>query len=524
VASLTLPVLTIEPGTEINWGTDTRLFSGVGAPGEVVIDAETDPVVMGSTDPAPSPGRWDGLEFGPYDTGSHVDGLQMKHPERGIRVYGSDSFTSATVTVDHVETQYAQLHGVIVDEYGSIDMRNVTVLDGVDDGVHLEGNVVAFENNTISGNDGIGLGITPAALSMLGSGNTYTGNGDERIHVLAGNYDVTEDVLWEKQTSPYVLHGSLTIGGDLNPTLTLGDGVIFECWPTSGVDVTRGSLQLVPGPQGVLFTSSRDTPSPGDWRGVRFLDNSIIGPNRLEGLTVEYGGLHPNQGGLWLGADNPSITGVSGNEITGNAVPIDISHQSLFNALQDDNLLTGNDEDVVVLALRYPDGYSHTSLTVPNVGLPWRIMDQLIIADHSADPVLTIEAGNRVEFGPEGWILLGTWGDQGRLEALSTASEPIVFTSMAPTPAPGDWYGLSFQRDSTGLMQHVTVEYGGGGDVTTSVSNGGVNFRWGTDVIWEDGVIRHSANYGATQNDIGSTPPDLTGITFVDNALGDMNW
>lgn len=52
---------------------------------------------------------------------------------------------------------------------------------------------------------------------------------------------------------------------------------------------------------------------------------------------------------------------------------------------------------------------------------------------------LTIEAGTRIE-GDAGSVLVISTG--GNIEAVGTAAAPIVFTSSALTPAPGDWGGL----------------------------------------------------------------------------------
>jgi hypothetical protein len=52
---------------------------------------------------------------------------------------------------------------------------------------------------------------------------------------------------------------------------------------------------------------------------------------------------------------------------------------------------------------------------------------------------LTIQAGARVE-GDAGSVLVISTG--GNIEARGTAAQPIVFTSSAITPAPGDWGGI----------------------------------------------------------------------------------
>jgi hypothetical protein len=51
----------------------------------------------------------------------------------------------------------------------------------------------------------------------------------------------------------------------------------------------------------------------------------------------------------------------------------------------------------------------------------------------------------------------------GSIVAAGTAAQPIVFTSAADTPAPGDWVGISFTSTTTpaNVLDHVSLEYTG---------------------------------------------------------------
>ncbi len=54
----------------------------------------------------------------------------------------------------------------------------------------------------------------------------------------------------------------------------------------------------------------------------------------------------------------------------------------------------------------------------------------------------------------------------GALVAEGTASEPVIFTSDMPNPAPGDWHGIYFAAhsdDAITSLQHCVIEYGGAG-------------------------------------------------------------
>src|SRR3954452_24656771 len=46
----------------------------------------------------------------------------------------------------------------------------------------------------------------------------------------------------------------------------------------------------------------------------------------------------------------------------------------------------------------------------------------------------------------------------GALVAKGTEAKPIVLTSVAATPAAGDWSGLAFNGIGASVLDHVTIE------------------------------------------------------------------
>lgn len=82
---------------------------------------------------------------------------------------------------------------------------------------------------------------------------------------------------------------------------------------------------------------------------------------------------------------------------------------------------------------------------------------------------LTIEPGVTVKFDSQKLIQI-----DGQLVAKGTQSEPIIFTSNQPSPAPGDWAGIQFTDTSVdaaydgagnylsgSIMQYCRIQYGG---------------------------------------------------------------
>lgn len=84
---------------------------------------------------------------------------------------------------------------------------------------------------------------------------------------------------------------------------------------------------------------------------------------------------------------------------------------------------------------------------------------------------------------------------RGSLLAGGTPDQPILFTSSAPAPAPGDWRGLGFAEDhSASLLHDVVVEYAGKDGSAAIELQGGA--------LWvRDSEVRHGSHAGITAYD-----------------------
>ncbi len=111
----------------------------------------------------------------------------------------------------------------------------------------------------------------------------------------------------------------------------------------------------------------------------------------------------------------------------------------------------------------------HESLSfgvVPNVWGPGPVdLNFTTVVGRSGE--LTIVPGTRISF-PAGSALRV----QGKLTAVGTASLPILFSSIAPVPAPGDWNVVSFieTADNSSRISHAEVRYSSGGIRVLGVS------------------------------------------------------
>ncbi len=95
---------------------------------------------------------------------------------------------------------------------------------------------------------------------------------------------------------------------------------------------------------------------------------------------------------------------------------------------------------------------------------------------------LTIASGTVVRFSADAGLIV-----QGALDAQGNSSDPIVFTSAADNPSPGDWDYIKFDQPSgSSALKFCTIEYA---DI-------GLWLYGTSSVTVEDNTIRNCAQYG----------------------------
>ena len=115
----------------------------------------------------------------------------------------------------------------------------------------------------------------------------------------------------------------------------------------------------------------------------------------------------------------------------------------------------------------------------------WELINSpyIVVGDISVlgDSLLMIEAGVEVRF--DGFYQLVAYGI---LSAIGTESEPILFTSNASTPNPGDWYNIELSDFC--IMQHCIVEYAGQPEPATN--RFAIRLSGSSEIL--NNVIRHN--------------------------------
>ena len=191
-----------------------------------------------------------------------------------------------------------------------------------------------------------------------------------------------------------------------------------------------------------------------------------------------------------LSFDHVTITGSHGNGIhlpatrftadsswvviTGSAgYPIRATPSSLGSLPT--GVYTGNGHDEIVVTGDQGSGTDvEEDMAVHNLGVPYHVGDKgssATIRVGTAAPTslvtLTIEPGVTLRFEKDGTLrMMGYAGPDvasGALVAVGRPDAPIVFTSAADAPAPGDWIGVEFRSRPAPIdvMTFVRIEYAG---------------------------------------------------------------
>lgn len=99
-----------------------------------------------------------------------------------------------------------------------------------------------------------------------------------------------------------------------------------------------------------------------------------------------------------------------------------------------------------------PGGTLTADTVWTSAGSPYLVNGNIVVDE---EVTLTVEAGVVVRFDATRLTVRGNLSVQG------TAEHPVVFTSAADTPQPGDWYALRFQGGSSAMLKHCEIAFAG---------------------------------------------------------------
>ena len=262
--------------------------------------------------------------------------------------------------------------------------------------------------------------------------------------------DIDVNTTWTFDNGPYIIDTAVSIND--GATLIIDAQIEVRFRPGTSMSVVNGGMLRVNGDPGkpVVFTSDAVVPAAGDWVSVNILDG---GSASFDYCEIKYAG----EGGS-TGALNIFSTGIvtldqcdihdnvdDGIQISGGAGVSPVFTNVIIRNNGDGAVeqggdtspeyanvtLTGNGQDGVLLIGDYS-----TQVELDGSGLNGAPFIPNTRVNINAGGEVTVTAGTTLAFTNEGELDVNSGGD---LQVRGAPENPVLFTSNASAPAPGDW-------------------------------------------------------------------------------------
>jgi hypothetical protein len=407
---------------------------------------------------------------------------------------------------------------------------------GDDDATGGDDDATSGDDDAAGDDDAVGDDdVTGGDDDVTGGDDDQTGDDDSTDVGSEHCGTVDSSQTWTLVNSPHHVSCDVLVEGGAGPILTLEPGVEIRFDADTGLYVGRnaaGGLSATGTGDAPIVLDGSSSTDPGAWSGVWFGAQTLPGSAELSYVTIRHaGGANTRAGleahGAQLAAVHLAVEGSAdyGLFLADGAgfVPGSTSltlHSSGWYGMHIDarmvsTLPPGDFADNTIDGIELGDGTVSATARWDDPGAPFYVASNLYVQG-DAGPVLTLGPGVVLAFlGGKGLYVAGD-GRPGALAIEGTADDPVLLTTAGQLK-PGFWSGVQFNDetiDAKSVLEHFTIEYGGGANLEADVE-----LRDASPTL-SDGVIRHSEQWGVCQS--GASAPVLTGITYEDNASGDV--
>ena len=274
---------------------------------------------------------------------------------------------------------------------------------------------------------------------------------DEAVVVRGGGVltiDPGVDVVWVE--TPDAEIGAITVqsGGTLNAVGLPGSPITFSATHSlgwTGISVEDGATANL---EYCSLVGAGYNSNPSLRLGV---STTAVRHTAIDGGGGD--GIQLNGSGNECVIEDLTVTGCAGNAVlqtTGDMNP----HILGVN-------FSGNGENAVMIWAGTPSlAGVFREVNWQMTGAPYVVSGWYATGENG---VLTIGPGVRVEFtgSPSARQSSIAAGPQGVLNVDGTQENPVVFTSHAASPAPGDWADLAINEEGAGSLENFIIEYAG---------------------------------------------------------------
>lgn len=513
--------ITIEPGTIVRVQNGyTIKFSGQNTELQATGTAEA-PITFTSDLTTPTSGCWGGLYF---ESGINTTSmLKYCKIEYAGSSNGAINLNSATISVENCEISKSAKYGV---KAGS-------------------NSFVSFVNNTIKECTNYAITISAKDAGSIGKGNQIVS--EMGIEITGGTIS-TGEIVWKKQTVPYIISDYLYIKGANNPKLTIDKGTTVLIKNgltikvggsgTYGTLVANGTTDSM-----IVISSASSTPQDGDWDFILFDEGSTN--CLLEYCEIKYGGGNSSWG--MIDIENNAIVSIKNckisnskyyaietenstngfSEFTNNELSKSSGHIIKVKGLHVATIGTGNtfatDANSGILVTGASESYIYirNNCQWNKQSVAYFIEDPLVIRNNAT---LTIDPGVVMKFISGKYLQVGLSDEYGKLVAEGTGAEQITFTSSSPTPQKGDWGSIRFTTKtmSGSILEYCKISYGGYS--SSFKGNITVDPCGSNNPTIVDCEIAYSKYFGVYKKKVNNVygDPSLYNNSLHDNESGDI--
>ena len=411
-------------------------------------------------------------------------------------------YSSDLLITGNTITQNFQ-QGVSIRWSSAVTLSGNTLTENYGEGLLLWQSPSTISDNDFTNNVGAPIRADIQSLATI-KGNTGTGNGQNLIELQGGT--IMSEAIWGANGLPYLVTGDVRVRAadpaDPPVVLTIEPGANLYFRSGTSLQIgenSRAGVLAAYGTAALPISFSVDPAQGGSayWGGLRFEWEAEGSPSRLQfchidsavtGIVIEenaapiidqclleqhrdYGIEFPE---IWCEGDTclTRSAEVTANTFAHNGMAAIRMPAANVHRIVDNSGTDGPYDYIEV----YGDTIRFDSVWMNNdPSLPYVVTTELGIYNDNwgSDivPSLTIAPGTIIRFAGEysglsaGRFLYTEMGEEsspGVVSAQGTADEPIIFTSFAGTPAPGDWQGITLSGQASSILDYCQIRFAGG--------------------------------------------------------------
>jgi uncharacterized RmlC-like cupin family protein len=311
------------------------------------------------------------------------------------------------------------------------------------------------------------------SLRNMGSGNTFTGNTNNYIHV-AGAGSISSNMTIRKLSIPWQLYSTFSVNGDA--VLTVEPGTEMRFNSGQGIYVGSDAAIVMNGTAAARITLRGITTNPGAWGDIEIhsnreenslsyvdIQNGGGGTSAYSSALYLYGGVADVNNCTIAGSGSNGITTESGGYLrsfTGNAVNNSVkapiyTYSNLWSLrnMGSDNTFTGNTNNYIHVA---GAGSISSNMTIRKLSIPWQLYSTFSVSEAA---VLTVEPGTEMRFNSGQGIYVNS---EAAIVMDGTAESRITLRGV--TTNAGAWGNIEIHSNrEENSLSYVDIQNGGGG-------------------------------------------------------------